>query len=162
MPCSRYGNTLTRISESTAVLYGGNNFGPSGWANGDCWLLDLNKAKKLSNINSDKAHELVNDKMERAKAIINFDLHNAKEFININMDEFRDIIDVNLDKAKDLINIDLDKAKKIVDPSSVWTPVSNHKHLPRVHHRDASFSAFHHVKIYCIGDKTGKVLQVPF
>ena len=130
------------ISKSTAVLYGGNNFGPRGWANGDCWLLDLNKAKKLSNI---KAHELINDKMERAKAIINFDLRNAKEFININPDKLRDIIDVNLDRAKDMINKDLD-AEQVMDPTSIWTPVSKHLHLPRVQHRDDTFLAFQLLK----------------
>ena len=144
VPCSRYGNTFTRISESTAVLYGGNTFGPSGWGNGDCWLLNLSKAKKLSNINSDKTDELIDNKMEQAKDIINFNLHNAQEFINIDMDMVREIINSNLDKAKDLIKTDLDKAKEVIDPSSIWTPVSNHKHLPRVHHRDVFISALHH------------------
>ena len=49
-----------------------------------------------------------------------------------------------MDKARDLINNDLDKAKKLMDPTSIWTPVSNHIHVPRVEHRDDTISPYHH------------------
>ena len=40
-----------------------------------------------------------------------------------------------MDKAKELISTDLDKSKKLMDPTSIWTPVTNHIHVPRVEHR---------------------------
>ena len=64
--------------------------------------------------------------------------------MNCLRDTVKELIDVNLDKARDLINNDLDKAKKLMDPTSIWTPVSNHIHVPRVEHRDDTFSASHH------------------
>ena len=70
VPCSRYGNTLTRISESTAVLYGGNTFGSSGWANGDCWLLDLDKAKKLADMNVDKTKDLISVDLDKGSCYV--------------------------------------------------------------------------------------------
>ena len=138
---------------SKAILYGGNNFGPSGWANGDCWLLDLEKAKKLSNINLDKAHQITNDNMDNAKDTFKYRVDNAKEFIHIDPDMLKRIIDVNLDKARDQINIELEKAKENIDPPSIWTPVSSHTHLPRVNHRDVIFSASHPWKKMLV-DKT--------
>ena len=142
VPCSRYGNTFTRISETTAVLYGGNTFGSSGWANGDCWLLDLDKAKKLAHINPDKAKELIDIDLDRAKDHISVNLNKIKDLINIDLSKIKEIIDVNLNKAKVNINTDLDKAEQIMEPTSIWTPVSSHIHLPRVQHRDATFTVF--------------------
>ena len=155
VPCSRYGNTLTRISESTAVLYGGNTFGTSGFANGDCWLLDLDKAKKLANINPDKVKEMIGIELDRAKDLIN--LNKIKEFIHL--DKIKEIIDANLDKTKELLNKDLDKAEQVMDPTSIWTPVSKHIHLPRVQHRDVTFSALKLLRTSSI-DITGIKLQI--
>ena len=106
------------------MLYGGNTFGTTGFANGDCWLLDLDKAKKLANFNPDK----------------------VKEMIGIDLDRVKDLINLNEVKgAKDMINKDLD-AEQVMDPTSIWTPVSKHLHLPRVQHRDDTFLAFQLLK----------------
>ena len=141
MPCSRYGNTLTRISDSSAILYGGNNLGLSGWKNGDCWLLDLKKAKELSNAKSDKAKKHINDNMDKARDAFNFYMGNVEGFDH---DQFRAIINGNFEKAKKSIITHYEKTKNMhnTNPSSIWTQVSNHMQLPRVHHRDAIFSAF--------------------
>ena len=43
IPCARSGHSLTLICQSAAVLYGGKN--QSGETLGDCWILDLDKAR---------------------------------------------------------------------------------------------------------------------
>ena len=172
IPCNRYGNTFTRLSESTAMLYGGNTFGTSGWANGDCWLLDLDKAKMLANIDDDFIKESANILPAKSKVLINqlinTELGLAKDRIkcklpkamggsNINIDKVKKIIDIQLKEATIMINIDLERAKnpmkarakkpmkarakKPMKGTAIWTQVSSHVHLPRVHHRDAAFSA---------------------
>ena len=123
------------------MLYGGNTFGTTGFANGDCWLLDLDKAKKLANFNPDKVKEMIGIDLDRVKDLIN--LNEVKELVHL--DKIKQIIDVNLDKAKDMINKDLD-AEQVMDPTSIWTPVSKHLHLPRVQHRDDTFLAFQLLK----------------
>ena len=47
LPCPRRENSLTLISQSTAVLYGGSVRAPHTKSNGNCWLLDLDKAMQL-------------------------------------------------------------------------------------------------------------------
>ena len=147
MPCSRYGNTLTRISKSSAILYGGNNLGLSGWKNGDCWLLDLEKARELSIAKSDRAKKHINDNMDKARDAFNFYMENVEGFY---LEQFRATIDGNFEKAKKSIITHYEKTKNMhnTNPSSIWTQVSNHMQLPRVHHRDAIVSADHHVDIF--------------
>ena len=50
VPCARIGHSMTQMNKKVAVVYG-------GWSNigeklGDCWVLDLNKAKQLQDPSS--------------------------------------------------------------------------------------------------------------
>ena len=125
------------------MLYGGNTFGTTGWANGECWLLDLDKALILTNMNPDKGRELISTELGLAKDRIIRNLPKAMGGVSMNLRKVKRILDIHL--AADTIYQDLERAKQPMkkDPRRIWTQVSSHTHLPRVYHRDATFSAFH-------------------